>query len=304
MPSRDDLHATISPLLLLTMGWAAYGLVACQSGLGSDCTSDSDCRSGRVCAGRRCSKTCTGDRDCSRPGYECRPYEDPDEDETLDICQPPVDAGAGDASGCRTDRACRRRLDADRAQCGINRRCIVPTAPPRYGLLIRDRTSTESNEESQDAGPGADIAAAVVAASDQPPTRAYAFGETLDYRPTDRVETDTTPLDGTAPDWNDGGTCVQGERSGATASLGGRGVSLLVRFLDGDGEWASLRGGSRVTVVEWGPNCGTSKMPRDTYRVDLCVSYEETIEPDRHCRRRLGTGSGLSTFTLPDDLGS
>jgi hypothetical protein len=290
-------------MVLVTIGMGSvWSLVACQSGLGSTCSSDSDCRSDRVCADKRCSKTCSGDKDCSRPGYECRPYSDPNEDETLDICQSARDAGGDGSSRCRTDQQCRNRLDAARAQCGINRRCILPTASPRYGLRIRDRTAIDG--DAQDDGPGADLAAAVVTATDRSPMQAYAFGDTLAYRPAGDVGAGGSPLDGSPPEWNDTETCIRGSRADETVSLGGEGGELIVQFRDDTGAFAELRNDSRVVVVEWGSNCGTPDAPTDTYRVDLCVSYDGAIEPSRDCRRRLGTGSGLERFDLPDDLGS
>ncbi len=289
--------------LTVVLGWSLCVFAGCRSGLGASCQDNQDCRSDQVCARNECARTCSRDDDCSRSGYDCRPYSPPEEDEELQICQSARDAGAGDTPGCTDNRECERRLDTSRARCGINRRCIVSTQSPRYGVLIRDQTPDDRSRE-QDDGQGVDLAAIVATDAGASPSDAYAYADVFQYRLAEGGDRRVGPLDGSPPRWRDSNRCVQGMFEESTLSMGGEGGLIAARFVDADGDWTALRGGSRLVVLEWGSNCGTDDMPRDTYSVHLCVSYEDNIDPERHCQRRLGRGSGLSTFSLPDDIGS
>lgn len=286
--------------LLVAMGICLAGTLAtaasaCGAGSGARCSTDDDCTGGRLCVRDRCRRECAGDDDCTRPGFTCRGTPHEGGDEVVDVCLS-EDAGSDELPPeCDDAAECRNRLDNPRAECGIGGRCIIP---PRHSILIEDLTSVEPESPGVDGGLGADIAA-IAAAEGSSASSAIAWGDTLRYTPAhpDRVEGESH-LDGSAPTLTESGECVEGDFDSSTTRLGGRGGALLVEFRNEEGDLLRLPEGGEVVVIEWGENCGVEAERQDEYRVSLCVHSNDNPDIEEACERRLGTGSGFSTFSV------
>lgn len=300
---------TCCPQTLIRLAGRIWLVVACLTAAsgcqvalsGASCSGDSDCGDEQVCADGICAETCSTDEDCPDSDTTCQPYYGDDGRETLNVCRSDssTDPTGPDAGRqCSTDRQCRRRLDNERAECGLGQRCILPP-PKRYSVVLRDQSD---NDRSDDGAAGADIAAAFVTGPSGRVDEAYGWARALVYRPAGGAD-GTSHLDGTPVSLDDSGRCVDGSFDETTTSLGGQGGLMLMNFVDDAGNAVEINGDTRIIVIEWGENCGVDAAPRDEFEAYLCISESERIEPDRDCTHRLGTGSGYSTFT-PDLDGS
>ncbi len=276
--------------ILVVWGLALGGLSGCSAGIGRDCEVDSDCSAAQMCARGECTRTCTTDEDCTRSSYACRPLEDSQRDERVNVCVA-VDAGSGDAGDgeCRSDEECIDEL-GPHARCGLDGRCIVEER--RAGLLVDDLTDPE-DESTPEQRRGAEIGAIYLAGDSGEPT---AFARTIAYEPGGGLE-GASHLEGDPPRLSDDRQCVEPPLEEATSPLGGG--QLLVEFVDADGQAVEIEPDQEVVVIEWAhDNCGQSLDDADTYNVSYCVSSSATLETE-DCDDRLASEASGRTVVVP-----
>ena len=156
------------------------------------------------------------------------------------------------SSGCASDTRCTQGI-------------CVPTVT--YAAL-RVAYSTESSNECAADEPGPDI---MWLRLDDPVGAVRGWGRVFDAEiPTaGNQHSDYSHLDGTEPDY-DIASCP--EFDGNVVSLGCETGFVLVEFIGAGGTSVAMQSGDRVTVAEYGAQCGG--LPGEEFEVAFCAGRE------------------------------
>lgn len=298
---RHATNCLSSGVFLLAALLLLSGASEC-SGFGAFCDFDSDCSDGRFCVESECREPCSADQDCFGTD-ECDVVAREAEDDTVQVCVPTEedmqpDAGADSECDmiencCSVDSECREALDNSEAVCGFDGRCVIPVE--RHAVRLEGQTPPEAFSEDQVYG--ADIGAVFV--RDVESGDAVGFARVLDY--TLAEEPDVLPesiLDGEPPSLDETEQCIAGDVGRDTFSLGGEQGSVLVSFVDSDGQRIRLDSSMELVVVEWGDNCFDEAESVEGFSMSFCRSFGGSVDMLEDCRTNLTGESPVSGYVV------
>ncbi|MFW5965906.1 MAG: hypothetical protein ACOCV2_00240 [Persicimonas sp.] len=286
---------------ILVLTFVGAGLFAACGEVTGDCVSDDDCESGEACEydSGSCLPTCDDNDDClAEESCEEREPEGSDEsvmvcEEIEDYCEDDIACGTDtlcdfDTNECVTDctddeevcgegEYCKEREEDDKSIC------VEGEPDPFYFYArVQDTSETGSDEacENPDTNdPGSDLFGIELVKDGE------SYWATLTYEavrsqdesgdPNDHDDAEAI-LDGESPEFDENEECADGFTDHVVA-LGCDGGSVIVEFLDEEGENIEIEGGDQITVYEFGEQtCGGH--PEDSYRLEICTTGQDEVE--------------------------
>lgn len=279
---------------------------------GDDCTFDTDCPLGTVCATdiNQCVDTCVDDTDCSEG--ECLPRLNATTDEkTCQYAEDPINNNPNVNNMMSGECTPETQLEVcgEDGICGDDGFCVdlsggntnSGTPNDLYWIMVED--TSVGDEACAQTDPGSDILGLRLNAADGQLLAwgtAYQFelGQTDGGKENKYISTGR--IDGTGQDLTETDQCPDSELKFADIQPYSMGCGgwMLVTFETSDGP-VLLEQGQNLEVLEYGQVCGGS--PVDSYQVYLCTdSAGADGGSNASCTEAIGNESeGYGSFTIP-----
>lgn len=287
---------------MLVLVFVGAGLFAACGDVTGDCITDDDCDSGEACEyeSGECLATCDNDEDClTEESCVEREPEGGDEsamvcEEADDYCEDDIACFEGELCNTETNE-CVTDCTDDEEVCGEGEFCqdrededgsiCVEGEPDPFYFYARVEDTSEIGSDEACENPDTNDPGSDIFGIELVKENGDSYWATLTYEavrsqdetgdPNDHTDAEGI-LDGEAPEFDENEECASGF-TGHVVALGCDGGSVIVEFLDEEGENVTIEGSDQITVYEFGnETCGGHA--EDSYSLDVCTTGQEEVE--------------------------